>query len=220
MAAMAFIAACEKVDKTDLEQDSQQEVVRDTVYVQDTVLLLDMSVTKVSFPHEGGSFCISIDGSLEYEVETGADWIVIGENCSSSFETLHVVVGKNTSPEQRTAEFSITYTTGESRKITIEQAAYVLLSGGAGTEGNPYLISTDKDLVTLSDYMARADSAAVYSTKHYRQTADIDMSAVTDYVPVGLLSELRFAGVYDGADFTVSNLVINQKISGMPSGLF
>ena len=139
MAAMAFIAACEKVDKTDLEQDSQQEVVRDTVYVQDTVLLLDMSVTKVSFPHEGGSFCISIDGSLEYEVETGADWIVIGENCSSSFETLHVVVGKNTEQESRTAVFTITYKTGESRKITIEQAPYVLFSGGAGTEGNPYL---------------------------------------------------------------------------------
>ena len=84
MAAMAFIAACEKVDIKESEQDSQQLV---------------MSVTKVSFPHEGGSFCISIDNSLEYEVETGADWIVIGENCSTPSETLHAVVSKNTTPE-------------------------------------------------------------------------------------------------------------------------
>ena len=226
MAAMAFIAACEKVDVKEPEQDPEQELIRDTVYVQDTiqvrdtVLFLDMSVAKVSFPHEGGSFCISIDSSLEYEVETGADWVVIGDNCSTPSETLHVVVDKNTAQEPRTAVFTITYTTGESREITIEQAAYVLFSGGAGTAESPYLISTGKDLVTLSDYMARADSAAVYSTKHYRQTADIDMSAVTDYVPVGLLSELRFAGIYDGADFKVSNLMVNQKVPGMPAGLF
>lgn len=220
MAAISLIAACEKVDIKEPGRDHQQELVRDTVYVQDTVLFLDMSITKVSFPHEGGSFCISIDSSLEYEVETGADWVVIGENCSTPSETLHVVVDKNTAQEPRTAVFTITYTTGESREITIEQAAYVLFSGGAGTAESPYLISTGKDLVTLSDYMARADSAAVYSTKHYRQTADIDMSAVTDYVPVGLLSELRFAGIYDGADFKVSNLMVNQKVPGMPAGLF
>ena len=194
MAAISLIAACEKVDIKDLGRDHQQELVRDTVYVQDTVLFLDMSVTKVSFPHEGGSFCISIDGSLEYEVETGADWIAIGENCSTPSESLHAVVDKNTALESRTAVFTITYNTGESRKITIEQAAYVLFSGGAGTAENPYLISTDKDLITLSDYMARADSAAVYSSKHYRQTADVDMSAATDYTPIGLISELRFAG--------------------------
>ena len=144
MAAMAFIAACEKVDIKEQEHDRQQELVRDTV------LFLDMSVTKVSFPHEGGSFCISIDSSLEYEVETGADWVVIGENCSTPSETLHVVVDKNTAQEPRTAVFTITYTTGESREITIEQAAYVLFSGGAGTAESPYLISTGKDLVTLS----------------------------------------------------------------------
>lgn len=214
MAAMAFIAACEKVDIKEQEHDRQQELVRDTV------LFLDMSVTKVSFPHEGGSFCISIDSSLEYEVETGADWVVIGENCSTPSETLHVVVDKNTAQEPRTAVFTITYTTGESRKITIEQAAYVLFSGGAGTAESPYLISTGKDLVTLSDYMARADSAAVYSTKHYKQTADIDMTAATDYTPIGLNSELRFAGVYDGGNFRISGLRVNQKVSGMPAGLF
>lgn len=214
MAAMAFIAACEKVDVKEQEHDRQQELVRDTV------LFLDMSVTKVSFPHEGGSFCISIDSSLEYEVETGAEWIVIGENCSTPSETLHAVVSRNTAPEQRTAVFTITYNTGVSRKITIEQAAYVLFSGGAGTAENPYLISTDKDLLTLSDYMARADSAAVYSSRHYRQTADIDMSAAVDYTPIGLLSELRFAGVYDGDNFRISNLKVSQKVSGMPAGLF
>ena len=183
MAAMAFIAACEKVDIKEPEQEPQQDLIRDTVHVQDTVhiqdtvqirdtvIFLDASVDKVTFPHEGGSFCISIDSSLEYEVETGAGWIVLGEKCSTPSETLHVQVRKNTTLESRTAVFTITYSTGESRKITVEQAAFMLFSGGAGTEENPYLISTDKDLVTLSDYMARADSAAVYSSKHYRQTA-------------------------------------------------
>ena len=77
MAAMAFIAACEKVDIKEPEQEPQQDLIRDTVHVQDTVqirdtvLFIDASVDKVTFSHEGGSFCISIDSSLEYEVETG-----------------------------------------------------------------------------------------------------------------------------------------------------
>ena len=232
MAAMAFIAACEKVDIKEPEQDPQQELIRDTVHVQDTVhiqdtvqirdtvIFLDASVDKVTFPHEGGSFCISIDSSLEYEVETGAGWIVLGEKCSTPSETLHVLVRKNTALKSRTSVFTITYSTGESRKITVEQAAFMLFSGGAGTEENPYLISTDKDLVTLSDYMARADSAAVYSSKHYRQTADIDMSDAADYTPIGLISELRFAGVYDGGGFKISNLKVSQSVAGMPAGLF
>ena len=224
MAAIPFFAACEKVDLNNLEDDLQQILIRDTVFVKDTihikdtVMLIGANVDKVAFPHEGGSFCISIDSSLEYEVEIGAGWVVIGENCSTPSETLHVIVEKNATQQTRTATLSITYVTGQTREITVEQAARVLFAGGAGTVDNPYLIATSKDLVTLSDYMEKADSAAKYKSKHYQQIADIDMSSVTAYVPVGITTP--FVGVYDGGNYKISDLAINQTVSGKPAGLF
>ena len=224
MAAISLFAACEKVDIKDLEDDLQQIVIKDTVYVKDTVhikdtvMLIGANVDKVTFPQEGGSFCISIDSRLEYEVETGADWIVIGENCSTPSETLHVVVEENATQQTRTSILSISYANGQTRVITIEQAARVLFAGGAGTVDNPYLIATSKDLVTLSDYMAKADSAAKYKSRHYQQIADIDMSSVAAYVPVGVTTP--FVGVYDGGNYKISGLAINQTVSGNPAGLF
>ena len=107
MAAISLFAACEKVDVKGLEDDLQQILVRDTVYVKDTVhikdtvMLIGANVDKVTFPHEGGSFCISIDSRLEYEVETGADWVVIGENCSTPSEALHVIIEKKCNAEDK-----------------------------------------------------------------------------------------------------------------------
>jgi hypothetical protein len=151
-------------------------------------------------------------------VKTGADWVVIGENCSTPSEALHVIIEKNTTLKARTATLSISYMTGQTREITIEQDANELFSGGAGTVDNPYLIATSKDLVTLSDYMEKADSAARYKSKHYLQTADIDMSSVTAYTPIGVTTS--FVGVYDGGNYKISGLVINQTVSGKPAGLF
>ena len=50
-------------------------------------------------------------------------------------------------------------------------------SGGDGSSGNPYLIKTASDLVTLSN-----TSAHWVSGIYFKQIANIDMSSVSDYI--------------------------------------
>lgn len=80
---------------------------------------------------------------------------------------------------------------------------------GAGIEGDPYLIASAQDLVWVSD--------AVYSEylgAYFEQTADIDLSGVPEWTPIG-----TFSGYYDGKGFAVRNLVINNPGSNS-IGLF
>ncbi|MFO7923552.1 MAG: MBG domain-containing protein, partial [Bacteroidales bacterium] len=83
------------------------------------------------------------------------------------------------------------------------------LSGGQGTENDPYLISTLEDLVWL---MANSDEW----DKHYRQTADIDASATTGWFgnqgfsPVGNTTSQYFKGRYNGDGKSVDNLFIDR----------
>ncbi len=76
-------------------------------------------------------------------------------------------------------------------------------SGGTGIEGNPYLISTPADLVTLSNPANSTDW-----DKHFLMTNDIDMSGVTGFVPIGS-SGTPFTGVFDGGEFALRSLLIN-----------
>ncbi|MBQ9475266.1 MAG: hypothetical protein IJU69_03305 [Bacteroidales bacterium] len=92
--------------------------------------------------------------------------------------------------------------------------------GGSGSEENPYLIGTAQDLVKLSEYISSESVAADYKTKCYRQIADIDMSSVKNFTPIGTTTSLNFRGRYDGDGHTISNLTINQTTVGKPAALF
>ena len=84
---------------------------------------------------------------------------------------------------------------------------------GAGTENNPYLISTLNDLLILS-----TNSTYWYSIYFFEQTNDIDASDTQDwndgegFYPIGSNSESGpyFAGIYNGNGYTISNLYINR----------
>lgn len=89
-------------------------------------------------------------------------------------------------------------------------------SGGDGTQENPYLISTPEDLQDMVMAFEQADDAH-YNSAHYVQTADIDMSAVSDFSPIGSV-DIPLAGSYDGNNHVISNLTIDQE--GNCAGLF
>ena len=55
-------------------------------------------------------------------------------------------------------------------------------SGGDGTQGNPYKISTAEDLVALSTAVANGNS---YAGKYFELQNDIDMSSVENFTPIG-----------------------------------
>lgn len=105
--------------------------------------------------------------------------------------------------------------------------------GGDGSAANPYLISTAADLQLLSTRVNDATQSAKYSDKHYRQVANIDMTGLsiapigsyvdnTDYTvdaPVLTVATQPFKGVYDGGNYTISGLSIDNTATAA-CGLF
>jgi len=72
---------------------------------------------------------------------------------------------------------------------------------GSGTSGDPYLVSTASDLVTIS-----GNSSYWASGVFFEQTADIDLSAYSDWTPIATTSTPNFAATYDGKNHKVTGL--------------
>ena len=73
-----------------------------------------------------------------------------------------------------------------------------IFSSGNGSAGNPYHVETLADLIAVN----------YYSEAHFIQISSIDLAG-GDWQPIGNKLE-PFTGVYDGANFTISNLTINE----------
>ncbi len=85
-------------------------------------------------------------------------------------------------------------------------------AGGSGTEDSPYLIST----------VTHLDNVRNYLDKHFRLTADLELSDFTSglgWEPFGTEEE-PFTGTLDGAGHTISNLTIAHDSESMAAGLF
>ncbi|WP_066627233.1 T9SS type A sorting domain-containing protein [Labilibacter marinus] len=94
--------------------------------------------------------------------------------------------------------------------IVCVMGAKAQYSGGAGTSGDPYQISTAADLVTLSTDEANYD-------KEFIVTADIDMSSISyTFYSLGYYAgagDVFFTGVFDGNNKTISNLTITPRVN-------
>lgn len=75
---------------------------------------------------------------------------------------------------------------------------------GDGTAASPYLIENKEDLVLLA---TRVNAGAAYSGEYFKLTADINLNNQL-WTPIGNGSA-KFSGHFDGADHTISNLVVN-----------
>lgn len=98
------------------------------------------------------------------------------------------------------------------------------LSGGSGTQDDPWLISTAADLKALADYInsgnatdcdADADVCGGVGNFHgyyFKQTADIDLQGV-EWDPIGYDGEegSYFAGNYDGSNYVIRNAAFDGK---------
>ncbi len=102
---------------------------------------------------------------------------------------------------------------------------------GAGVELDPYLISTAEELAWVAnESMLGTGFSGVYFT----QTADIDLGGQGDileniyiqqkWTPIGLgdaeISSTPFSGIYDGANFVIYNMYIDEAVVGNNQGLF
>ena len=98
------------------------------------------------------------------------------------------------------------------------------LSGGSGTQDDPWLISTAADLKALADYInsgkaidcdADANVCGGIGNFHgyyFKQTADIDLQGV-EWDPIGYDGEegSYFAGNYDGSNYVIRNAAFDGK---------
>lgn len=81
-------------------------------------------------------------------------------------------------------------------------------AGGSGDYENPYLIANEHHLMNIEKNMSA----------HYKLTADIDLSGISNWQPIGGLyieeGDLGFTGSLDGNGYSIKNL---QRTSEVPS---
>lgn len=70
---------------------------------------------------------------------------------------------------------------------------------GAGTQSNPFIISTPQDLNNVRNNL----------TAYYELANDIDMSSFGNFIPIGKVSPF-FKGFLDGKGYKIKNLTINE----------
>ncbi len=96
---------------------------------------------------------------------------------------------------------------------TLAASAQTLFSGGDGSQGNPYKISTEQDLRTLAEEVNKNGNS--FFGKFLLQTADITFSPGTPVEPIGgpapkgsfsRPDNLCFQGTYDGGMHKIYNL--------------
>ena len=83
-------------------------------------------------------------------------------------------------------------------------------AGGNGTKSDPYIVNT----------AALLNEVRNYSGSYFIQTSNIDMSSISNWVPIGKDDAHPFYGHYDGNGYTISNLKIKNDGSEQYIGLF
>lgn len=85
---------------------------------------------------------------------------------------------------------------------------------GDGSRENPYLISSQQDLVELSKAVGGGED---FENKYFKQTRNIDLNNSV-FASIGdVKAGNKFSGIYDGDCFYIDNLVV---VGGEYSGLF
>ncbi|MHB8962094.1 MAG: InlB B-repeat-containing protein [Saccharofermentanales bacterium] len=80
---------------------------------------------------------------------------------------------------------------------------------GEGTELSPFLISSAAHMVQLSALVNASDIA--YIDKYYKMLNDIDMTGITDWMPIGFSGMVSFEGTFDGGEYSIMNLVVERE---------
>lgn len=94
---------------------------------------------------------------------------------------------------------------------------------GEGTEASPYLVEDADDLVAVSTNVNSGDSK--WMAASYKLTADIDMSGVANFTPIGKSVTYGgggeyFRGTFDGNGKEIKDITINTTESGSKTALF
>ena len=87
---------------------------------------------------------------------------------------------------------------------------------GAGTIGDPYLISNLDELKWVA---VQTNSGNTFSGKYLKQTADIGISSISNWTKIGTSTTVCFSGTYDGDGHKITGLSITSTTDSY-NGLF
>lgn len=96
-------------------------------------------------------------------------------------------------------------------------------SGGDGSKDRPWLISNAEDLAAIAERIfreAKTTEGKSYSAGYFLQVADIDLSLISSWLPIGSFEGLPFSGVYDGGGYTISSIKFSENIHDVKSQSF
>ncbi len=107
-------------------------------------------------------------------------------------------------------------TTGTFDAAITVMAADANFQTGDGSAASPFGITTAEELEKLAA-LVNANNAT-YNAAYYRLGANIDLSSISNWTPIGTQSN-PFKGTFDGNGKTISNMTIDNS-SGIFQGLF
>ena len=85
--------------------------------------------------------------------------------------------------------------------------------GHSGTEADPYVIDTNADLVALRD---RVNAGTESGDMWYKLTQNLNISATTDWEPIGNSSSKAFTGHFDGNGKSIHvNIKRSEKVGAL-----
>jgi hypothetical protein len=88
---------------------------------------------------------------------------------------------------------------------------------GDGTIQEPYIIKTLGNLLWVQDQVN--NQGKTFANNFFKQIADIDMSPIQNWVPIGVGSVFGFTSSYDGMGHKIDNMTINTS-TAHEAGLF
>lgn len=137
-----------------------------------------VSVETLEATAEAGEYTFNLTANKAWTVTDDAEWVNVdpatGEPVTEAV-TVKVTVAANTVQEARTATIKVTAQDAE-KTIVLTQAAFVPVEDG--TQQNPYLIKTVEDMTAMRS------KALPGAETWFRLENNIDMAAVTNWVPV------------------------------------
>jgi hypothetical protein len=179
------------------------------------------SIGSITVPQQQDGYAYSVGGLVGYD-SGGSIINSYWDTETSGFATSEGGEGKTTAEMKQQStftdwDFEMVWQISES--VNNGYPSYVNFEPqGQGTEENPYLIATWQNLKWISDNAEEWD-------KHYLQTANIELpEAIKDWdngkgwSPIGNSTYNFFTGIYNGQNFTISNLYINRDVDYI--GLF
>lgn len=165
---------------------------------------LSVSLETLSAVAAGEALTFNVTSNVAWTVSSEAEWLTFSPasgEASVDAATVTVTVAANDVEQARTATITVAGE-GVEETISLTQEAKPLEPAemeGDGSEANPYIIKTAAHMLSMRDV------AVVDGTTYFRLANDVDMAAVTNWVPVNFDGTYSRQIHFDGGNFTLSN---------------